>query len=181
MEIIDLLGELNIIDLKVLRIYQTTHGKSEFYFILSKKNHDVSSDDEENSNSYQNLHIEPEESEIIKDLPVTTEITGNTGPIGISDTKNENSATGPTGSSGDTGLSGSTGPSGNIGLSGPSGGFGDTGLSGPTDESGITGPLGITGDSGATGSTSYTGVSEISGSSGTTGSAGKKPIKNKKK
>ena len=158
-EIIELLYDLKFIDFKVSRVYQTTWGKNDFYFILSKEtNEKVEEDKEETTDTYQNTNIEDEESK------VSSEITGSTsptGPTGTSEITESSSSTGSTESTGPTGSSGTSGSSGHTGESGI------TGSSGPSGITGSSGPSGITGSSGSSGITGSSGPSGITGSTET--------------
>lgn len=143
-EIIELLFDLKFINLKVSRVYQTTWGKTDFYFILSKETSEKEEeeDKEETTDTYQNTTIEDEESKILPEITRSTSPTGLTGPTG---------PTGPTGtseiteSSSSTGSTESTGPTGSSGISGSSGPSGISGSSGPSGTTGSSGPSGITG------------------------------------
>ena len=85
--------------------------------------------------------------------PLSSSITGDTGPTGFTgDTGN----TGPTGYTGDTGPTGYTGLQGNPGYASNTGATGYTGPTGYTGYTGYTGITGPTGNTGPTGSTLYT-------------------------
>ncbi len=86
--------------------------------------------------------------------------TGSTGSTGVM---------GPTGGTGGTGATGQIGPSGTTGSTGASG---PTGVTGGTGASGPTGNTGSTGASGPTGSTGATGMAGPTGSTGGTGASG---------
>jgi hypothetical protein len=110
-----------------------------------------------------------------KGAPGEKGATGATGPQGVQGltgavgAKGETGATGPAGAKGETGA---TGPAGATGATGPTGPQGIQGVKGDTGETGATGPQGPTGPQGSTGAQGLTGATGATGPAGPQGDAG---------
>jgi len=101
-----------------------------------------------------------------KDVPVVTNVIGESGAMG---------QTGAKGATGDNGATGATGPQGVPGIQGLTGLIGTTGVAGAvglTGAAGTPGVAGAKGDAGATGATGATGVTGATGATGETGVSG---------
>jgi hypothetical protein len=122
-----------------------------------------------------------------KDVPVVTNVIGESGAMGQTGAKGatgDNGATGATGPQGVpgiqglTGLIGTTGVAGAVGLAGAAGtpgvagAKGDAGATGATGAKGDAGVAGAKGDAGATGAKGDPGVAGAKGETGTTGGKG---------
>ena len=122
-----------------------------------------------------------------KDVPVVTNVIGESGAMGQTGAKGatgDNGATGATGPQGVpgiqglTGLIGTTGVAGAVGLTGAAGtpgvagAKGDAGATGATGAKGDAGVAGAKGDAGATGAKGDPGVAGAKGETGTTGGKG---------
>ena len=113
-----------------------------------------------------------------KDVPVVTNVIGESGAMGQTGAKGatgDNGATGATGPQGVpgiqglTGLIGTTGVAGAVGLAGAAG---TPGVAGAKGDAGATGATGAKGDAGATGAKGDPGVAGAKGETGTTGGKG---------
>ena len=122
-----------------------------------------------------------------KDVPVVTNVIGESGAMGQTGAKGatgDNGATGATGPQGVpgiqglTGLIGTTGVAGAVGVAGAAGtpgvagAKGDAGATGATGAKGDAGATGAKGDAGATGAKGDPGVAGAKGETGTTGGKG---------
>jgi hypothetical protein len=119
-----------------------------------------------------------------KDVPVVTNVIGESGAMGQTGAKGatgDNGATGATGPQGVpgiqglTGLIGTTGVAGAVGLTGAAGTPGFTGAKGDAGAPGAKGDPGVAGakgDAGATGAKGDPGVAGAKGETGTTGGKG---------
>jgi len=116
-----------------------------------------------------------------KDVPVVTNVIGESGAMGQTGAKGatgDNGATGATGPQGVpgiqglTGLIGTTGVAGAVGLAGAAGTPGVAGAKGDAGATGATGATGAKGDAGATGAKGDPGVAGAKGETGTTGGKG---------
>jgi hypothetical protein len=95
-----------------------------------------------------------------QEVPVVSNIVGETGAMGQTGPK------GDKGAPGEKGATGATGPQGVQGLTGAVGAKGDTGETGATGPQGPTGPQGSTGAQGLTGATGATGPAGPQGDAG---------------
>jgi hypothetical protein len=102
---------------------------------------------------------------------ITTSLRATEVPV-ISNIIGESGATGQTGATGEKGDKGGTGDKGDKGANGDKGATGLTGLQGIQGLTGSTGATGLTGSTGATGATGATGLTGLAGALGATGSAG---------
>lgn len=112
------------------------------------------------------------------------QLSGATGPTGVTGAAGPQGptgaagVTGPTGNNGATGPQGITGPQGATGVAGadgatgPQGPTGAQGITGPTGNDGATGPQGVAGPTGATGNDGATGPQGPAGANGATGAQG---------
>jgi hypothetical protein len=116
-----------------------------------------------------------------KDVPVVTNVIGESGAMGQTGAKGatgDNGATGATGPQGVpgiqglTGLIGTTGVAGAVGLAGAAGTPGVAGAKGDASAKGDAGATGAKGDAGATGAKGDPGVAGAKGETGTTGGKG---------
>jgi len=122
-----------------------------------------------------------------KDVPVVTNVIGESGAMGQTGAKGatgDNGATGATGPQGVpgiqglTGLIGTTGVAGAVGLAGAAGtpGFagakGDAGATGAKGDAGATGATGAKGDPGVAGAKGDAGATGLAGAVGTAGTPG---------
>jgi hypothetical protein len=101
-----------------------------------------------------------------KDVPVVTNVIGESGAMG---------QTGAKGATGDNGATGATGPQGVPGIQGLTGLIGTTGVAGAVGLAGAAGTPGVAGakgDAGATGAKGDPGVAGAKGDAGATGLAG---------
>ena len=101
-----------------------------------------------------------------KDVPVVTNVIGESGAMG---------QTGAKGATGDNGATGATGPQGVPGIQGLTGLIGTTGVAGAVGLAGAAGTPGFAGakgDAGATGAKGDAGVAGAKGDAGATGLAG---------
>jgi len=101
-----------------------------------------------------------------KDVPVVTNVIGESGAMG---------QTGAKGATGDNGATGATGPQGVPGIQGLTGLIGTTGVAGAVGLAGAAGTPGVAGakgDAGATGAKGDPGVAGAKGETGTTGGKG---------
>ena len=101
-----------------------------------------------------------------KDVPVVTNVIGESGAMG---------QTGAKGATGDNGATGATGPQGVPGIQGLTGLIGTTGVAGAVGLAGAAGTHGVAGakgDAGATGAKGDPGVAGAKGETGTTGGKG---------
>jgi len=101
-----------------------------------------------------------------RDVPVVSNIIGETGAMG---------QTGPKGATGDKGATGAIGPQGIPGLQGIIGITGTTGLAGAigaTGLQGLQGLMGVIGATGLTGTAGTNGLTGVAGAKGDTGSQG---------
>jgi hypothetical protein len=101
-----------------------------------------------------------------RDVPVVSNIIGETGAMG---------QTGPKGATGDKGATGAIGPQGIPGLQGIIGITGTTGLTGAigaTGLQGLQGLMGVIGATGLTGTAGTNGLTGVAGAKGDTGSQG---------
>jgi len=101
-----------------------------------------------------------------KDVPVVTNVIGESGAMG---------QTGAKGATGDNGATGATGPQGVPGIQGLTGLIGTTGVAGAVGLAGAAGTPGVAGakgDAGATGATGATGAKGDAGATGAKGDAG---------
>ena len=101
-----------------------------------------------------------------KDVPVVTNVIGESGAMG---------QTGAKGATGDNGATGATGPQGVPGIQGLTGLIGTTGVAGAVGVAGAAGTPGVAGakgDAGATGATGAKGDAGAKGETGTTGAKG---------
>ncbi len=112
------------------------------------------------------------------EVPVVSNIVGETGAMGQTGPKGDKGATGATGPQGIQGLTGAVGAKGDIGATGAVGAKGETGATGPQGiqgvkgDTGATGATGATGPAGATGPQGSTGAQGLTGATGATGPAG---------
>ncbi len=118
------------------------------------------------------------------DVPVVSNIVGETGAMGQTGPKGATGAQGPQGlqgvqgvqgvqgAKGDTGAQGVTGAQGAVGPKGDTGATGLTGAQGLQGIKGDTGAVGPKGDTGATGLTGAQGLQGIKGDTGATGLPG---------
>jgi hypothetical protein len=103
-----------------------------------------------------------------KDVPVVTNVIGESGAMG---------QTGAKGATGDNGATGATGPQGVPGIQGLTGLIGTTGVAGAVGLAGAAGTPGVAGakgDAGATGATGAKGDAGVAGAKGETGTTGGK-------
>jgi hypothetical protein len=106
------------------------------------------------------------------EVPVVSNIVGETGAMGQTGPKGDKGATGATGPQGIQGLTGAMGATGATGAVGAKGETGATGPAGATGSVGATGPQGIQGVKGDTGATGATGPAGATGPQGATGAQG---------
>lgn len=104
-----------------------------------------------------------------KGAPGEKGATGATGPQGV---QGLTGAVGATGTKGETGATGPAGATGAMGATGPAGTQGIQGVKGDTGETGATGPQGPTGPQGSTGAQGLTGATGATGPAGPQGDAG---------
>ena len=113
-----------------------------------------------------------------KDVPVVTNVIGESGAMGQTGAKGatgDNGATGATGPQGVPGIQGLTGLIGTTGVAGAvgvAGAAGTPGVAGAKGDAGATGATGAKGDAGATGAKGDPGVAGAKGETGTTGGKG---------
>ena len=103
-----------------------------------------------------------------KDVPVVTNVIGESGAMG---------QTGAKGATGDNGATGATGPQGVPGIQGLTGLIGTTGVAGAVGVAGAAGTPGVAGakgDAGATGATGAKGDAGVAGAKGDAGATGAK-------
>jgi hypothetical protein len=101
-----------------------------------------------------------------KDVPVVTNVIGESGAMG---------QTGAKGATGDNGATGATGPQGVPGIQGLTGLIGTTGVAGAVGVAGAAGTPGVAGakgDAGATGATGAKGDAGVAGAKGDAGATG---------
>ncbi len=107
-----------------------------------------------------------------KGAPGEKGATGATGPQGVQGLTGAVGATGATGAKGETGATGPAGVTGATGATGPAGSQGIQGVKGDTGETGATGPQGPTGPQGSTGAQGLTGATGATGPQGPKGDTG---------
>jgi hypothetical protein len=110
-----------------------------------------------------------------KDVPVVTNVIGESGAMGQTGAKGatgDNGATGATGPQGVPGIQGLTGLIGTTGVAGAVGLAGAAGTPGVAGAKGDAGATGAKGDAGATGAKGDPGVAGAKGETGTTGGKG---------
>ena len=110
-----------------------------------------------------------------KDVPVVTNVIGESGAMGQTGAKGatgDNGATGATGPQGVPGIQGLTGLIGTTGVAGAVGVAGAAGTPGVAGAKGDAGATGAKGDAGATGAKGDPGVAGAKGETGTTGGKG---------
>ena len=106
------------------------------------------------------------------EVPVVSNIVGETGAMGQTGPKGEKGATGATGATGASGPKGDTGPQGTQGLQGLQGVQGVQGVKGENGAPGIQGATGAKGETGAQGIQGATGLTGATGSQGAPGAKG---------
>ena len=106
------------------------------------------------------------------EVPVVSNIVGETGAMGQTGPKGEKGATGATGATGASGPKGDTGPQGTQGLQGVQGVQGVKGENGAPGIQGATGAKGETGAQGIQGATGLTGATGSQGAPGAKGDTG---------
>ena len=105
------------------------------------------------------------------EVPVVSNIVGETGAMGQTGPKGDKGATGEKGATGATGpqgiqgLTGAVGAKGDIGATGAVGAKGETGATGPQGVQGVKGDTGATGPQGSPGAQGLTGATGPAGSS----------------
>ena len=106
------------------------------------------------------------------EVPVVSNIVGETGAMGQTGPKGEKGATGATGATGASGPKGDTGPQGTQGLQGLQGVQGVQGVKGENGAPGVQGATGAKGETGAQGIQGATGLTGATGSQGAPGAKG---------